>query len=373
MDRRNFIKLTSAGVVGLTLGNAFSTLQARGLSSRKDYSVILLGDTHFDIDPPTVYHSHFMEQHVNWEERVQKKEFARNATMWRERSRRLTQRAALLADEKTSMVMQMGDLVQGDCGNAEVHQKMLGDALDYFKSEFGNLPFVTVVGNHDIRGVDAREAYDTFMPQRMGKELGKDIKSANFCFNIGDDAYLFIDMNKPDDVEVENMLRQTAGARYTFVVMHAPVFPSDVSNFRWFYHGKNTAEHTEARLHFRSLFAQRNAICICGHTHRTALHDWWGDGGRITQMNVNSVWANEETGLFNPIAEKPEQYGMFALKGKDVKPEDVALFEEYRPGLRTHTLAKSAGSYKLNVSRRGVTVDFYAGDSRDLSHQFKIR
>lgn len=44
----------------------------------KSYSIVILGDTHFDTEPASVYHSHYNEK-VEWLNRVQRAEFARNA------------------------------------------------------------------------------------------------------------------------------------------------------------------------------------------------------------------------------------------------------------------------------------------------------
>ena len=48
------------------------------------YSIVILGDTHYDTEPDSVYHSHYNEP-VEWLNRVQRAEFARNGEMWRER------------------------------------------------------------------------------------------------------------------------------------------------------------------------------------------------------------------------------------------------------------------------------------------------
>ncbi len=115
------------------------------------YSVVILGDTHYDTEPATVYHSDYNEP-VEWLNRVQRAEFARNGEMWRERCPRLVKRAVALVDKDTKFVYQSGDLIQGDCGNPAVHQKMLADVIDYFKGEFGGLPFVTVEGSKYAAG-----------------------------------------------------------------------------------------------------------------------------------------------------------------------------------------------------------------------------
>lgn len=377
MKRREFIGLSAAGVLGLCLEDKLTVADACSKRGSGDYSVVILGDTHFDTEPASVYHSNYNEK-VEWLNRVQRAEFARNGEMWRERCPKLLKRAACLISEDTKMAFQMGDLIQGDCGSGEVHKKMLTDVMDSFKSEFGGLPFVTVVGNHDIRGVDAKAAYHEMMPKRMSAELGKEITKTTFDFNIGNDAFIVIDFNHPDDDEVEKLLKDTKGARHTFVIVHGPLFPYDANSCRWFYHGKDTPEHTEARLHFRREFARRNVIALCGHTHKTEFADWWGDGGRITQMTMNSVWAKPEFGKYEVEAQGAAEYGEIRKKnpfmdnGDPIKDE-TAIFDEYRSGLRSYTWSRAAGSYKLLVSRKHVYVDFYAGDSTFLSQRFVLR
>lgn len=374
MDRRQFISLSGMGIMELLMSN--DILAAKRIKARSNYSIVILGDTHFDTEPDSVYHSNYNEK-VEWLNRVQRAEFARNGEMWRERCPRLLKRASRLIDKHTKMVLQMGDLIQGDCGKGEVHQKMLSDVMDSFQKELGGLPFVTVVGNHDIRGIDAEKTYHTYMPARMSRELRRDIQKTTFSFYVGNDVYMVLDFNNPDDEEIEKMLRESEGARHTFVVTHGPLFPYDGGSCRWFFHGGASEADTAARRHFRQLFAQRQAICLCGHTHRTEFADWWGDGGRITQMTMNSVWAREDLAQYSIISEGASSYGTMRMKGKmdngsEVKDE-TPLFDEYRSGLREYTCSPAAGSYKLNVSPKNITIDFYAGDSEKLTHRFMIR
>lgn len=144
MDRRQFMQLSAAGLLGLTVGGQIS-LEAKRMRKNGDYSIVILGDTHFDTEPVDVYHSNYNEP-VEWLNCVQREEFRRNGEMWRERCPRLLNNAARLIDRKTRMVFQMGDLIQGDCGKREVHQKMLSDVMNHFKGVLGCLPFVTVCG-----------------------------------------------------------------------------------------------------------------------------------------------------------------------------------------------------------------------------------
>lgn len=379
MDRRKFLTASAAGLAVAAIDPVIPMAEAAPKSRKtkavnEDYSVVILGDTHFDTEPASVYHSYYNEP-VEWLNRVQRAEFARNGEMWRERCPKLLDRAARLVTPDTKMVFQMGDLIQGDCGNPEVHKKMLDDVLNNFKAKLSGLPFVTVVGNHDIRGTGAEDAYYEYMPKRMSQELGKKFTKSTFGFMMGPDAVLALDFNKPDDAEIEKLLKETEGARYTFVITHGPLFPSDDSSCRWFFHGSE--EDTEARRHFRKLFAQRDVICLCGHTHDVEFADWFGDGGRITQMTMSSVWSKEELAKFEPYSVKPSQYGtLYRLNKKDdgseVKDESE-LFNEYKPGLKRYANGRSAGSFKMNVSDHGVTIDFYGGDSEEVTETFVLR
>ncbi|MDE6542361.1 MAG: metallophosphoesterase [Muribaculaceae bacterium] len=376
MDRREFISISATSLAGLAFfgipGVAFAKDASKNPSK---YSVVILGDTHFDTEPDTVYHSNYNEP-VEWLNKVQRAEFARNGEMWRDRCPRLLDRCAGLVDKNTKMAFQMGDLIQGDCGKGEVHQKMLNDVMDAFKQKFNGIPFVTVVGNHDIRGVDAEKVYHEYMPKRMSQELGKDIEKTTFYFTIGPDAFLVLDFNSPDDAEIEKMLEETKDARHTFIITHGPVFPMDGSSCRWFFHGgKND---TEARKHFREEFAKRNAIVLCGHSHHTTLTEWKGDGGIITQMEMNSVWSNDERGEYKINTDNPADYGVARMSMKtkaDGTPiaDESELFEEYRPGLTRYVDSITAGSFKLNVEPEHVTLDFYAGDSPVKTCTFKLR
>ena len=377
MDRREFLNISFCSLAGLALSGSLTPAEARKRRRDAQYSMVILGDTHFDAEPASVYHS-FYDEPVEWLNRVQRAEFARNGEMWRERCPRLLKRAACLVDENTRMALQMGDLIQGDCGNPDVHRKMLEDVMNRFKAEFGGLPFVTVSGNHDIRGKGARAAYNEYMPKRMSQELSKEILKTTFGFNVGDDAYLVLDFNRPDDAETEKLLSDSKGARHTFVISHGPLFPMDSDSCRWFYHGADKPEDTQARRHFRSEFAKRKVICLCGHSHHTRLTEWKGDGGLITQLEMTSVWAGEANGIYKVHCDDPQKYGLNRMNRKtmpDGSPikDESALFDEYRPGLTRYLDSIAAGSYKMRVSDKSVEVDLYPGDDTFCATTFKLR
>ena len=95
-------------------------------------------------------------------------------------------------------------------------------------------------------------------------------------------------------------------------------------------------------------------------------------------MTFNSVWASEPLGTYVIDSEGADGYG--SLRGRiranaDGTPlkDESALFDEYRPGLKRYVHSPAAGSYRLDVSPRGITVDFYAGASQARSARFVLR
>lgn len=378
MDRRDFFKYSAAGLAGLTLMGRTDLVFARD-NTFAPYSVVILGDTHYDAVDTEKYHAGYaLADKVR--EANHRKEFKRNGDMWAGRSKNLVKRAACLVDEDTRFVFQMGDLIQGDTADAETHKRYLDDALNLFKTDVApDLPFVTVAGNHDLRGNDddvCTKAYTEYMSARMSKELGQEIKSTNFLFRNGPDAFVVVNFTKPNVEEITALLNQARGARHVFVIVHGPVFPFDDTKYYWWYLLGNRKDSKAAeRREMRKLLASLNAIVLCGHTHTTEFLDWRGDGGRITQMTMSSVWRTDEEASYKVLASGREGYGtmLFEAKPELATPANLALFEEYRAGINEYCIADSAGSYKLIVEDKHVYVDFYAGDSARLTKRFILR
>ncbi len=371
MDRRSFFRYSALGLAGLALGDRLFEADARKRGD-DEYSIVILGDTHYDREPEELYHTGYYDPKPS-REANHRKEWVRNCEMWKDRCPRLVERASRLADKNTKMFFQMGVLILGYTCDIESHKLFLGDVMTYIKGLLGSLPFVTVIGNHDLRAAAdlpyGYEAYKEYMPGRMSAELGQEISSTNFAFNIGKDAYIVVDFCHPDDAEVEGLLRQTEGARYTFVLCHAPFFPYDSKPYyNWYYHGRGPASEKDAHTKMLGLFAKRDAIVLCGHTHSTEFLDWYGLGGHITQMTMSSVWNKEKYGEYILAAEGAENYGVLRTD-----PSNKALFDEFRGGIREYSTSLSVGSYKMNVSDKGVTIDFYPGDSKKPGKSFVLR
>lgn len=378
MNRRTFFKYSAAGLAGLALPGEL-ILSHAGNASEGKYSVVILGDTHYDAIDPELYHKGYTDPNPV-REANHRREFVRNGKMWAGRSKDLVKRAACLVDEDTRYVFQMGDLIQGDTADAATHKRFLDDALNLFKSDLApDLPFVTVAGNHDLRGNDddvCTQAYTEYMSERMSKELGQEITGTNFLFRNGPDAFVVVNFTKPKVGEIIGLLNEARGARHIFVVIHGPVFPYDNPKYYWWYLlGNRKDSKVEERRRMRALLAELNAIVLCGHTHATEFLDWYGDGGHITQMTMSSVWREESQATYTELASGKEGYGTLLFKSNPelATEANLALFEEYRSGIKEYSISDAAGSYKLFVDGEHVWVDFYAGDSSRLSKRFNIR
>ncbi len=99
------------------------------------YSVAVLGDTHFDAEPESVYHAQY-DNSNRWA-KVQHEEFRRNGEMWRKRCREMLAASAQLAHGKpTEMILQLGDVIQGDCDDVATHKRMLDDCIRMLRSPY---------------------------------------------------------------------------------------------------------------------------------------------------------------------------------------------------------------------------------------------
>ena len=347
----------------------------------RSYSVSILGDTHFDTAPSSVYHGKWKPRHQNdWRDR--QNEFRRNADMWADRMPRLIAAAAKTRRTDTAYLFQMGDLVQGDCSDFDTQVGMFRDAQAACSKGFGDLPFLTVCGNHDSRGGGGK-AFDAYVLAEASKALGRSIDNTNFVLRHGPDAFVFVDFMRPDAARLNRMLDETADARYLFLVVHSPIAASDTWGPYWFLLGK--PEDTDAR---RALFARllkRRAIVLCGHLHYTQIRRWRRDDGEIVEFCANSVWRPQEN---RPalVASSPAQYGAYAKAHPTPMDEDhdgclqkrtqdeiLALMDEYRPGLVEYRKYRAAGHFLLRVSDAGVAVDFYACDALTPTETFKLR
>ncbi len=365
---------------GAAAGGAMFALPrlARAQGSGSSYSVAVLGDTHFDqaLEPEFIASydlttdvsvddmARYTAQstyHANWSNtesgaQTHFSEFLRNGDMWRERCPRLVAASAVLAVSRpTRFLLQVGDLVQGDCGKATVHKQMLQDAVAAIRGGFpSGLPFLTVLGNHDVRGTGARNAYLNFAQPFMSTEItnltgvtpGSTAYPA-YSFRLDDDLWVFCDFDTEDTGQICDVIDADPSARRVFLVTHGPFTASAVSSYaNWRLAGRNVT--AAKRLALYKTLSRRHAIVLSGHTHLTDYYWHVNEYGGFSEMTVNSVWTSEGRATSVPSHDMLDDYASSA-----------ANF--FKPGLKRYFHNSAAGHYRLNVSDDEVTMEFYPG------------
>ena len=306
-SRRDFLSL-AAGAVG---GGLFCGCHKTSKGG-ETYSVALLGDTHFDSTDTKYYHSEYLSSTTEARYKAHLKEHVRNAKMWQERMPSLLRASAACVRDDTALILQMGDLVMTP-----------KPAFNVIKGAYGDkLPFVSVVGNHDIRGDvptdGTREAFDAWQPPVVGKELKQAVSGTTFSFWRGPDVFIVVDFNEPrPDLDlVKRLFAESGRARYTFLVSHGPAIPNGAS--RWFLLGDR--KRNQERRELLRLMASRNTIVLSGHTHLLEYYDCVLPEGRVTQFVANSVWAKPESATLTILGEGVSEYGARVKPVKGKKP-----------------------------------------------------
>lgn len=393
-SRRKFNSLLALGITGGVFAKPY---WASAKENNDSYSVIVLGDIHYDRTNPEYFHAQAI---AKWESsgkhKRRLKEFKRNADMWGNLSPKILKASANIRREDTVFMLQLGDLVQGDCMSDSLHITMLTEAMELLEKNYPNLPIVSVCGNHDIRDGESdtgsENAYRKYMlpkqSQHLARFISERIKETTFGFSCGKDYWLCIDFNNAErDVDiVMRLLEESSGARYTFVAVHGPVLPLDSWHCRWFYLGAPDSD--TMRREMRNLFAKHKVIVLSGHTHTLEFRDWYGDGGQITEMIFNSV-AGNNSGIFpaDPkiIASSPSDWGKWIVNGG--KPSFISsrsdthktslnmasLYDEYRNGLRSYVASLAVGHYCLHIKDDSVRLEYYGHNAIKPTKVFSLR
>ena len=283
--------------------------------------------------------------------------------MWDKRNPALLQAAAKQVTPETAFVIQTGDLVNGDCFHPDGASRMLRDALREMKAAFPALPFLPVVGNHDIHGMEMAEAYAETMPPFLSSQCRQPVSGSDFYFLQGPDLFLFVNFNNPDCAVIQEAFAKHADARYRFVISHGPVIPSE-SYSTWMLLGTNG----RMRAEMRELFLQNDVIVFSGHTHTLELEECVTDSGRMTQLIASSVWDDASLAIPEILTENPEDYGK-----KQQSYDGFQLLREYSSALTRYLLAHGAGFLAIDIGPSGIVAHFFGGASETPSAEIRLR
>jgi len=374
MNRRQFLGLGAGALAALGTG---CTLGRGGDSS---YSVLVLGDVHFDAPDIDVYHAYYKPEPGSNGARIFPLRMKREHDQWSGFMQRLSAAARKDIRHDTKFVLQLGDLIQGNCAKAAIHAKMLEDGFAYFKKTVSpDLPFVSIVGNHDVDDSiwldkePVKEVYSETMLPKLSQELGQVVGNPTFAFRQGPDLFLCVDFNFPDVTRILHLLENNPDVRYTFIVSHGAVVPFCTgSSFRWFLLGSKKDEVARRRLF--SELCRRRAIAIVGHNHQTAFLELATQEGRLTQFMATSVWEAERQATMKPTRTSPAQYAIIPPEAKDYDVAEArSLFGEYRPYVRKYYHSGMQGRCRLDVSDESVEMTLFGGDSSEPFCTFTLR
>jgi len=372
LERRQFI----GGLASIC------ALAGRAASDAADatYAVSILGDTHFDTEPDSVYHAHYRnEGKAAWLWKVQRQEFARNGEMWRERCPRLLAASAKVAaaTPSTDFILQLGDIIQGDCDDAATHKKMLEDCIQMLRAPYPKgLPFLTVVGNHDFRGEDAWDAYFDFAEEFLSRELGQRVRYPAFSFRRGPDLWVFCHFEQSELTDIIRLIDADPSARHVFLVTHGPFTPGESTAWNWRLGGGFGAGKFYRQRLMETLLT-RHAIILSGHTHQIAHWRIANKLGSYAEFTGNSVWMDDKLATAEPLAATPAQYGDETVARLKDKADRIASYraeiEPFKRDLKEYFFNRGAGHFRLNVTPTKVTMDFFPGDATVPARTFVLK
>ena len=126
------------------------------------------------------------------------------------------------------MVVQLGDLTNGECRTEKLHEQMFRDAFRTVKGFFPGKPLYAVKGNHDVRqqyGESSGPADKVLLPLVAGELGRKELRNGNYAFRKGSDLFIAIDCFTKDETclsFVSRTLEENPDTRYVFLLTYRP-------------------------------------------------------------------------------------------------------------------------------------------------------
>ena len=364
--------LALGGVAGAGAGLRISPLEeAVGLSEApKVLRFALLGDLHFDR-----LHHHdmaWLKQHKPNDVR-QVENYSR---ITREVTPRLLEAVGRSAKSaQASFVLQVGDLVEGLCGSAELAALQNREAVDFVKEALPDLPFVFTKGNHDVTGDGAVEAYEeVFYPfaERetaafAGRGVGR-MDQGSYAVQHGEALFCFFDAYDRSSLDWLEATLEKRTAYHCFVVVHPPVVPYGARATWYLYEGQRRAAEREKLL---TLLGKNYTIVLGGHIHRyCCLSRDTPGGGRMVQLAVSSIISSPEVKVRTELSgvEKynGDQIEVEPRHSPDTAEERRAVYKQEAPLVRSFDYADLPGHAMVEVKGQEVRANIYRGVSQQL-------
>ncbi|HUR57332.1 MAG TPA: metallophosphoesterase [Opitutaceae bacterium] len=371
LNRRNFLKASGAAV---TVALAPRGLRA-ATAKPNAYSFILLGDIHYDRP----------EHHdMAWVKKELPNIFSSIAGFCQKTKEILPPLFATVRqtvadlnrnpDTRVAFVLQVGDVVQGACGSAELAARQNSDALQFVRDAQLGAPFIFTKGNHDISGAGATEAFArVFHPflTEQTRALNADataVTTGRYIVEHANSQFVFFDAYEPTtSLEWFEAVAVRRTAEHFFVVVHPPVVPYGArSNWTIFSSDKDRPK----REKMMDILGRQHGLVLSGHLHRYSSLGRQTPGGRFAQFALSSIVYNLDV---QPVLERS---GLKDYNGDLVNVEPKfspdteqlrrALFEAERPGITSFEFADLPGYAVVTVDGARVQIDMYSGVGRKL-------
>lgn len=358
-SRRQFLGACAASAVGGAVSHA-----AEG---QKPFSFILLGDLHYDrMD----HHDLKWLQENHGGDLSQIQNYSRlTAELMPGMFAAVKQRIAALRASAAppAFVLQVGDLVQGLCGTAELSARQNREAVEFVAQQELGVPFLFTKGNHDVTGDGAKEAFDeVLLPFMAGQATRVDAATSNSKANhwvtCGEAQFAFFDAYDRTSLEWLEAVAAKRTARHLFVIVHPPVVPYGARATWHLYANEKTKAQRDNML---DILGVQEAMVLGGHLHKFSALTRTAGGKRFSQLAVSSVVSDLNQKL------KDELHGVASYNGDQVKlepnhsPETESqrrqVYADERKAVTAFEYANTAGYAVVTVDGGQVTAAIHAG------------
>lgn len=253
-------------------------------STEKDWQFSLLGDIHFDR----------MEHHdFDWVRREKPKDIRQIEIYSRITERNLPalmqQVKKTISSTRCASVVQIGDLVEGLCGNERLARVHCEEAVAFFEDLNLGVPIRVTKGNHDVTGPGSVAAYEGIVVPWVAGGLKAQVSSnkARFIHRQHDDLSIYFDAYDSGSLNwFEELMkrRDPASDGRLFFIIHPPVVPYNARS-TWCVFGA----HGEKRNRLMRILGKYHAIVLCGHLHKYSFLERATQDGSFVQLAVSSV------------------------------------------------------------------------------------
>lgn len=360
-NRREFLRTA----VAAPLASAVPRLQAPAPA----YSVLLLGDVHFD---------RLAHHDMDWVRREkpsdvrQIEDYTRlTGETWPRMLARLRERigARRSTAAPVSFVAQLGDLTEGLCGTPELAGRQARDVVASIRGALLGAPFLFCKGNHDITGPGAREAFDRVLLPFVRSEMDRagggakcfDAEGASLAFAYGQDWFLFFDAYDPLALPwLERVLAKRA-ARHVFVLLHPPVVPYGARS-TWIVYGKPAERDQRQRL--LNVLGRNGVFVLTAHIHKYSLVVRRTGGGAFVQLALCSVVPSpmpRAPGGPEVTAYTPDQVRVEPSFSPETEAERRAVLAAEAPLVRGFEYGGVPGYASIEIRGSEVLIALYAG------------